>query len=144
MIHFSNARPCLLLMNQCFGFAAFKTSVGKTFWWKMYAKVMISMIHYDVIKWKLISRYRLFVRVIHRSPVNSPQKGQWCGALMFSLIYAWIKCCVNNLEAGDSRRHRAHYDVIVMTDRARPCAKRTACTYGHLPFAACCLMFGVA
>ena len=33
---------------------------------------------------------------------------------MFSLIYAWINCWVNNREAGDSRRHRAHYDVIVM------------------------------
>ena len=27
-----------------------------------------------------------FVRGIHRSPVNSPHKGQWRGALMFSLI----------------------------------------------------------
>ena len=26
---------------------------------------------------------------IHRSPVNSPHKGQWRGALMFSLICAW-------------------------------------------------------
>ena len=27
-----------------------------------------------------------FVRGIHRSPVNSPHKGQWRGALMFTLI----------------------------------------------------------
>ena len=27
---------------------------------------------------------------IHRSPVNSPHKGQWRGALMFSLISVWI------------------------------------------------------
>ena len=47
-------------------------------------------------------------------PVNSPHKGQWRGALMFSLIYAWIKAWVNNREAGDLRRHQAHYDVIVM------------------------------
>ena len=33
---------------------------------------------------------------------------------MFSLIYAWINDCVNNREADDLRRHRAHYDVIVM------------------------------
>ena len=51
---------------------------------------------------------------IHRSPVNSSHKGQWRGALMFSLICAWINGWVNNLEAGDLRRHRAHYDVIVM------------------------------
>ena len=48
-------------------------------------------------------------------PVNSPPKGQWRGALMFSLIYAWINDWVNNREAGDLRRHRGHYDVIVMT-----------------------------
>ena len=47
-------------------------------------------------------------------PVNSPQKGQWRGALIFSLIYAWINGWVNNREAGDLRRYRAHCDVIVM------------------------------
>ena len=31
-------------------------------------------------------------------------KGQWRGALMFSLICAWINCLLNNLEAGDLRR----------------------------------------
>ena len=51
---------------------------------------------------------------IRRSPVNSPHKGQWRGALIFSLICAWINAWVNNREAGDLRRHRAHYDVIVM------------------------------
>ena len=45
---------------------------------------------------------------------NSPHKGQWRGALMFSLIYAWINDWVNNREAGDLRRQRDHYDVIVM------------------------------
>ena len=49
-------------------------------------------------------------------PVNSPHKGQWRGALMFSLIYAWIKDWVNKREAGDLRRQRDHYDVIVMRD----------------------------
>ena len=47
-------------------------------------------------------------------PVNSPHKGQWRGAVVFSLIYAWINDGVNNREAGDLRRHRAHYDVNVM------------------------------
>ena len=51
---------------------------------------------------------------IHRSPVNSPHKGQWCGALIFSLIFVWINGWVNNREAGDLRRYRAHYDVSVM------------------------------
>ena len=65
-------------------------------------------------KWKHFPRYWLFVRGIHRSPVNSPHKGQWCWALMFSLICARINGWVNNREAGDLRCHRAHYDVIVM------------------------------
>ena len=50
------------------------------------------------------------------SPLNSPHKGQWRGALMFSLICAWINGWVNNREAGDLRRHGAHYDVIVMSE----------------------------
>ena len=70
--------------------------------------------HDDVIKWKHFQRYWPFVRGIHRSPVNSLHKGQWRGALMFSLICAWINGLINNREAGDLRRHRAHYDVIVM------------------------------
>ena len=63
--------------------------------------------HDDVIKWKHFPRYWLFVGGIHRWPVNSPHKGQWRGALMFSLICARIKDWVNNREAGDLRRHRS-------------------------------------
>ena len=51
------------------------------------------------------------------SPVTGEfpaHKGQWRGALMFSLICAWINDWVNNREAGDLRRHRTHCDVIVM------------------------------
>ena len=70
--------------------------------------------HDDVIKWKHFPRNWPFVREIHRSPVNFPHKGQWRGALMFSLIYAWINDWVNNREAGDLRRQHGHYDVIVM------------------------------
>ena len=50
--------------------------------------------HDDVIKWKPFPRYWTFVRGIHRSPVNSPYKGQWRGALMFSLICTWINSWV--------------------------------------------------
>ena len=70
--------------------------------------------HDDVIKWKHFPRYWPFVQGILRSPVNSPHKGQWRGALMFSSICAWINRWVNNREAGDLRRHRAHYDVTVL------------------------------
>ena len=63
----------------------------------------------DVIKWKHFPRYWPFARGIPRT------KGQWRGALMFSLICARINDWVNNREAGDLRHHRAHYDVIVMS-----------------------------
>ena len=50
--------------------------------------------HDVVIKWKHFPRYWPFVRGIRRSPVNYPHKGQWRGALMFSLICAWINAIV--------------------------------------------------
>ena len=58
------------------------------------------------------SAFLPFVSGIHRSPVNSPHKGQWSGALMFSSICAWINGWVNNRKASDLRRHRGPYDVM--------------------------------
>ena len=75
---------------------------------------LINHSHDGVIKWKHFPRYWPFVRGIHRSPVNSPHKGQWRGALMFSLICACTNGWANNREADESRRHCAHYDAIVM------------------------------
>ena len=74
-------------------------------------KKLLVITHDDVIKWKHFPRYRPFVLGIHRSPVNSPHKGQWRGTLMFSVICVWINGWVNN---GDLRHYLAHYDVIVM------------------------------
>ena len=98
---------CTNYLGSSFQDVRFIISVGLIFW-------EIFGIHDDVIKWKHFPRYWPFVRGIHRSPVNSPYKGQWRGALMFSLIGVWITGWVNNPEAGDLRRHRAHYDVTVM------------------------------
>ena len=50
----------------------------------------------------------------HPWPVNSSHKGQWCRALMFSLICVWINGWVNNGEAGDLRHDHVHCDVTVM------------------------------
>ena len=36
---------------------------------------------------------------------------------IFSLIFAWINGWVDNREAGELRRHRAHYDIIVMLSK---------------------------
>ena len=70
--------------------------------------------HDDVIEWKHFSRNWNFVRGIHRSPVNSIHKGQWRGALLFSLTFAWTNGWVNNRDAGDLGRQCAHYDATVM------------------------------
>ena len=67
--------------------------------------------HDDVIKWKHFPRNWLFVWGI---PVNSPHKGQWRGALVFSLICVWINDWVNTRAARDLRRYRVHYDVTVI------------------------------
>ena len=59
-------------------------------------------------------RYWPFVRGIHRWPANSTHKGQWHGALIFSLIYAWTNVWINTRDAGDFRRHRIYYDATAM------------------------------
>ena len=51
-----------------------------------------------------------------REFTGHPHNRQWRGPLMFSLICAWIDGLVNNGEAGNLRRYRAQYDVIVMQD----------------------------
>ena len=85
-------------------------NVNMTFSWTLYLECNNSSTYDDVIKWKYFPRYWPFVRGIHRSPVDLSHKGLWRGALMFSFINGWA----NTREAGDLRRHRAHYDVTVM------------------------------
>ena len=74
----------------------------------------ISRPHDDVIKWKHFARYWPLAWGIHRSQVNSPHRGQWRGACMFSLICTWINGWVNTREGGEYRCHHAHYDVTGM------------------------------
>ena len=68
--------------------------------------------HDDVIKWK---PYWPFVRGIQftglrwMSPTKASDVELWC-----FLICAWTNCWVNNCDARDLRRHRAHYDFTVM------------------------------
>ena len=49
------------------------------------------------------------------SPVTGefPHKGQWRGALIFSLIYAWTNGRTIHRDAVYLRRHRADYDVAI-------------------------------
>ena len=105
-----------LYLNQCWPRSPTPYGVAKPQWVKDEIERIPAQRqkHDDVIKWKHFPRYWPFEQGIHRSPVNSPHKGQWRGALMFTLICARINGWVNNREAGDLRRHRAYYDVIVM------------------------------
>ena len=78
--------------------------------WNIYQNILVH-------KYKNFSKYVPDNKVHGANmgfPVKSPHKGQWRGALMFSLICARINGRVNNVEAGDLRRNHAHYDVAVM------------------------------
>ena len=88
--------------------------VHKLLWFCFQGHLLFSALVVDSWWRHHFSRYWPFVRRIHRSPVNSPHKGQWHGALMFSLNCVWINSWVNNCEAGDLRLYRAQFDVIVM------------------------------
>ena len=59
------------------------------------------------------------------SPVTGgfPAQRPVTRALMFSFICAWINSWVNNREAGDLRRNRAHYDVTVMVRVVHSCLR---------------------
>ena len=97
-------------------------------------------IHDDVIKQKHLPCYWPFVmghyalhfrqkitvdlivpKAVHsRGPhgsgqVDSPHKGQWCGALMFSLICTCTNDWANSRDTGDLRCHGTHCDTIVMS-----------------------------
>ena len=63
-----------------------------------------------------------FSALLARSPVNSPHKSQWRGALMFYLIWAWTNGWVNNGHAGDLRHHRSRHDVTIMGKNLAPVA----------------------
>ena len=56
----------------------------------------------------------LLAMCARNSPVSSPHKGQWRGALMFSLICAWINRWVNDREAGYLKRYRVYYEATVL------------------------------
>ena len=54
---------------------------------------------------------------------------------MFSLICVWINDWVNNRVAGDLRRYRAHYDVIVMMHSS--CTSHLSLRVAGLLFSLC-------
>ena len=52
--------------------------------------------------------------LIYRSPLDSPNKGQWHGALMYSLICDRTNGWANNRDAGDFRCDCTYYDGTEM------------------------------
>ena len=48
------------------------------------------------------------------TPLDSPHDCQWRVTLMFSLIWSWTNGWEKKRDAGDCRRHRAHFELIVM------------------------------
>ena len=71
------SRGCVVLLDELITMTT-KRNIHET--------TKCSFLHDDVIKWKLCPRYWPLVRgITHRSPVNSPHKGQWRGALI--LLY---------------------------------------------------------
>ena len=112
----------ILLLSHIVNNAEQRNVVTTCHWWMLSTHfISASATSSGVSPWtwwrhqmEIFPRYWQFVRGIHRSPANSPHKGQWRGPLMFSLICVWINGCVNNREAGDLRRYPTHCDVTVM------------------------------
>ena len=72
------------------------------------------VVHGDVIKWKHFTRYWSFVRGTIGHWWTPPRKGQWRGALVFSLICARTNCQASNRDAGHLGRYRTYYDFTVL------------------------------
>ena len=85
----------ILPQPQCVKETAVMISEEASFDSQERAGVMCS--HHDVIKWTHFPRYWPFVRGIHRSPVDSPYKSRWRGALIIDL-------CVNKRLSKQSGR----------------------------------------
>ena len=91
----------------------------------LHSHLPLARSHDDVIKWKHFPRHWPFVRGIHRSPVNSSHKGQWRGALMFSLICVWINDWVNSRGAGDLSHCNAQPKLSLTRELLMPIALGT-------------------
>ena len=68
--------------------------------------------HDGVIAWKRFPYYRTFVRGIHRPPVDSAPKGQWCW------VGNWTSCWTNSQVFGDLKRLNAlMFSLICALDK---------------------------
>ena len=112
MLYSQTMRVCLWDIS-CFVGCSL-TFVNLCHYYSLCKTVQCCSNHDDVIKWKQFPCYWPFVRGIHQSLVDSPHKGQWHRALMFSWICTWTNTWANNEDTNDLRRHHTHYDITVM------------------------------
>ena len=59
----------------------------------------------------------LSLKISYHPAIPIPQHAHWSRALMFSFICVWINDLLNNGEAGDLGRNRAHYGATLMKIR---------------------------
>ena len=97
-------------------FSCVSWCAGNTIWWMcaFKSKLGTQQNPWSRHQMETFSALLAICEGIHRSPMNSPYKGQWREDLMFSLICAWINERVNNRKTGVLRCHHVHYDVILM------------------------------
>ena len=81
----------------------------------IYFTMYLYRFHDDVIKWKHFPHYWSFL-CWGNSPVTGEltSQGPVTRSFEFSSLCGWTNGWVNNRNAGDLRRDRAQYDVIVM------------------------------
>ena len=85
--------------------------------------VVCGFVHDDVSKWKRFPRHWPLCEVKPSVTGGFLQKGQWHGALTFSLVCASTNGWANNRDAGQLRRHGVHCDIIVMYFLSSPLAR---------------------
>ena len=87
-------------------------------WWFGYLLTPTKHDYVESISWRrhqMETFSALLVVCAGNSPVTGEFPSQWpVTRSFFSVICARINGWVNNREADDLRRHRAHYDVILM------------------------------
>ena len=95
--------------------------IFKSLWLSMYARVrfclqVVTLLCSAMMTSSNGSLFRVTGLCARNSPVTGefPAQRPVTRSFDVSFICAWIKGLENNREAGDFRRHRAHYDVIVM------------------------------
>ena len=78
---------------------------------RLVAPISVRLVYYiEFLKYHNFTKWKHF----HRSPVDSPHKGQWPWALILSIACAWTNGWANNRDTGNLRCHHAHYDTAVM------------------------------